>query len=81
MKCMYCGNETKNKNHVCNACEDEAKRLDALQQCTSDSLREKVARFIDERPETTNFHGMKYYTYEDALVEFIANILKENQED
>lgn len=81
MKCMYCGEETKNLNHVCDACSDEAKRLDALYTCTTDSLREKVAQFIDARPETNQLHGNKYYDYEDALVEFIAGILNEVKGD
>lgn len=81
MTCMYCGENTKNRNHVCDECQKEAERLDALQQCTTDSLREKVAIFMDNDSNLSKLTGKKYYEVEDALVEFIANILQENQED
>lgn len=42
MFCMYCGDQTQNINHVCDECEKEAQRIDALAQCTSGSLREKL---------------------------------------
>lgn len=27
MTCMYCGDNTRNRNHVCDACQKEAERL------------------------------------------------------
>ena len=52
-----------------------------LEMAQNGNLRQKVAEFIDERPETTNFHGMKYFTYEDAVVEFIATIVNDIKEE
>ena len=41
------------------------------EQCNNNSIRQKVATFIDSSPILSHFKGEKYYQLEDALVSFI----------
>lgn len=40
-------------------------------ECDDDSIRQKVAEFIDHTPAVCNLKDKAYYDFEDALVEFI----------
>lgn len=47
-----------------------------LEMCSNGNLRERVASFIDTTPSISNFKGDKYYALEDALVDFVANLIE-----
>ena len=49
--------------------------LENTEQCTRGSIREEVACFIDRTPVFTKLRGVSYYETEDALTDFIINIL------
>lgn len=49
--------------------------------CSHNSLREKVAIFIDNSPTLNHFKGKKYYQLEDELVEFIASVVNEDENE
>lgn len=49
---------------------------DFWNKCSSGSIREKIAIFIDNSPTLSHFKGKKYYDLEDELVTFI----KENRQ-
>ncbi|MBQ9481024.1 MAG: hypothetical protein IJU84_02550 [Clostridia bacterium] len=43
-------------------------------ECYHNSVREKVAKFIDNSPLLNNFNGEKYFELEDSIVDLVKDV-------